>query len=97
MGKFDNEDNLMIKCSPVVKYNGNEVFLVNVSVNDENGSKYCGIQFPQQHVSYNEGFSREDVEELLSMLSRQEEQLRHEAELMPPLPDDVPLDDFDLI
>ena len=86
-----------INCSPIVNYNGNEVFLVNVSVMDEQGSKYCGIQFPQQHVSYNEGFSKEDVEDLIAFLSSKEEQLRHEASLMPPVPDDVPIEDFNLI
>lgn len=89
-----NYECLKIRCSPIVQFNGKDVYMVNVSTWYEPGSsKVCGIQFPQKHLAYCEGFSREEVDELISYLGTQEEKLRNEASLMPPVPDDVPIED----
>lgn len=86
--------NYDIKCSPIVNFKGRDVFLVNVSLFDPERSKYCGIQFPQKHVSYRSGFSEDEVRRLIAILSQNEDNLWDEARIMLPLPDDIPLDDL---
>ena len=97
MGILEYVDYMTIICSPIVHYNGKDVFLVNVSLYDPEGSKYCGIQFPQKHLSYCEKFSREDIDELMAYLSEKEDELRNEAALLPPIPDDIPVEELGLI
>ena len=97
MGIKDYEEYIMVKCSPIVHYNGKDVFLANVSLLTEEGGKFCGIQFPQKHLSYCRGFTQEDIDELMDSLSEREEELRKEASLLPPLPEDIPLEELGLV
>ena len=98
MGIMDYEEKMMIKCSPIVNFNGKDVFLVNVSMLGGDGmGKFCGIQFPQRHLSYCKGFTKEDIDELMESLVSREEELRKEASLLPPLPDDIPVEELGFI
>lgn len=98
MGILDYEGTIMTKCSPIVHYNGKDVFLVNVSVLGSDGvGKFCGFQFPQRHLSYCKGFTQTELDELLEHLVKKEDKLRHEAELLPPIPDDIPIEELGLI
>lgn len=71
MGKHLNEDTIMITCSPVQKLNDSEYVLVNISCCDDDTSKYCGIQLPQLFLSYNRGFSEDEIAELLELVSNE--------------------------
>ena len=97
MGKIINEDCIMVKCSPIVHYNGQDVFLANVSVLTKDGGKYCGIQFPQNHLSYCRGFTQEELAEITETLSSREDELRKEAESLPPLAEDIPIEELGLV
>ena len=84
-------DDISIKCSPIRHFNGKDVFLANASFMGEDGiGRYCGIQFPQRHVSYSRNFSKEDLEILIDYLAAKEEELRKEAESLPPDPPEIP-------
>ena len=79
-----------ITCSPTVSFKGRDVFLVNLSVRINGVSKFLGIQFPERYVSYCEGYTKEEVEELLSFLSEREDELKEISLVSPPLPSNYP-------
>lgn len=60
-----NEDNLMVRCSAIRTINGTKTFMVNYDYFDKDVSKQCGIQLPQFSISYNDGFSEDEISELI--------------------------------
>jgi len=80
MGIKEYEDYIMIKCSPIHNLDGLNTFLVNISVVTEDmTAKFCGFQLPQYHLSYNDGFSNEEVSELKKKIEGMETELLEKA------------------
>ncbi len=75
MGNFIHEDTIVITCSPVKKIDDTEFALVNISSCDDETSKYCGIQIPQLFVSYNRGFTDDEINELVKFVSEESKSL----------------------
>ncbi len=74
------EDYMMITCSPIRKIKGIDTFLANISVvHDDFGATFCRIQLTQRHLSYNEGFSDEEISELFVKVIGLESELLEEA------------------
>ncbi len=55
----------MIRCSAIRLMDGMKTFRVNFDYFDMTVSKQCGIQIPQFEVVYNEGFSEDELMELI--------------------------------
>ncbi|AOZ97943.1 hypothetical protein [Butyrivibrio hungatei] len=67
--------------SPVIeKEDGTESIVVHVSVPDGESSKLCGIQLPEFHLVYNNGFVKEDFKEILELIDSEYDSLWFEAE-----------------
>ena len=87
MGKHLNEDTIMIACSPIQNLEGSECALVNIYCCEETRSRYCGIQIPQLFVSYNRGFSDEEMAELLDLVDSEKGSLWCKAQDTKPYSD----------
>ncbi|WP_026653552.1 hypothetical protein [Butyrivibrio proteoclasticus] len=67
-------------CSPIIKKdNGEESFVVHISSTNNENSKFCGIQLPEFHLTYNRGFEKEDFKEILELVSSEYDSLLIEA------------------
>lgn len=95
MDLFDNGV-LTLKCSPIKELGGNKTFLVNVFFTTGGfDGKYCGVQLPQYHLVYNDGFTEDEIIKIKDHLYENEEALWNEASMRPPT--EVNPDDYDYI
>ena len=98
MGFRDYEDYMMIKCSPIREIGDIDTFLANISVitDDFEVTKFCGFQIPQYHLSYNDGFTDEEVAEISEYLKEHEDKLVDMAKCAE-VPEDAPEGDSEFI
>ena len=98
MDIFNSKDGTMtLRCSSIRELKGNKTFLVNVFyTTGGHDGKYCGIQIPQYHTAYNQGFTIDEINMIKDHLYDNEDALWEEASMTPP-PDDDAIDNFDYI
>lgn len=54
-----------VHCSPILHFDGREVFLAYVSfMGEDRIGRWCGIQFPEKHLTYCRNFSEADIEQI---------------------------------
>lgn len=74
-----------VHCSPILHFDGREVFLAYVSfMGEDRIGRWCGIQFPEKHLTYCRNFSEADIELIIDYLSAKEDNLWEEAHSLPP-------------
>ena len=76
-----NLDNIFlnVKCSPIRRVGDIKTFIVNYDYYDQKVSKQCGIQLPQFHVAYNDGFTEGELNELIELTAENLDELIDEA------------------
>ncbi len=78
-----NDDYLSVRCSGIGQYNDDKMFIVNYDYFDIETSKQCGIQIPQFHLVYNDGFSDDEIAYLYKLTADNLDELIAAAMKMP--------------